>query len=370
MKSIFSPLRVALLLVCAILSSCTEDNTSTSQSITASNRIPWQLVEKVNGLGRFTMNCYADNMRLYAFGSGRLYQKDTNGIEQVSYMLNGGQNRWKTPMSSSLLPIYSYEADYGISVYSMRSTDITNTSTISIPWDTFIQDDSLKSAVQFFASNDLSREVGAINDLTHQILLPISAPRNNYVFYLLGFSFASDASIMLSNTKVIEFEGVKKSSYPFIWSFFGKFYVYVSTPDAQLYIIDSTGAYQKNDINFHPSHMFRFGNTLFASEYYSLFRSVDFGETWQKIYNVNFNADNSSYIVVKDSIFMFLRDNIHHIQFTPQGFTALPLDNTEFKGSIITGLTCFRDTAYISTTIGLFRKPWINLFDTTNTNKK
>lgn len=367
------------LCMCSLhLLSCGDDNTTCPTSQNNVSRVPWQLVERMNGTGRYVMNCYADSTAIYAYGSGVLYQKDKSGNELISLNISsGGQNRWKTPMSSTILPVYGYTADYGMSVFSIRSNDNPSNNSRLISWSEFVNNDSLLSENSFNAfDGDITREVGAINQSTNQLLLPIKAlKKSSYVFYLLSFNIDSDGSIRFSSGKVIEMKEITRGIVPpMIWSFFGRFYVFLRpfpTEHQGLYTIDSAGNYQKLSqqiSGFYLTRMFQRGKTLYAVSESKIYISEDEGKTWTATYSTNFYAEKRLFTVVNDSVLMAYNDNIHQIQFTSNGFSAKQLDNTEFKGAVVTGFAHFQDTAYISTTIGLFKKPWKNLFDTLKTN--
>lgn len=197
-----------------------------------------------------------------------------------------------------------------------------------------------------------------INDAA-QVLVTAITSNNKFNFYLVSFRDAGDGtiSVLLSSTKKLDLPST--GFIPgYVYSFGNNFFV--QDPENNiLYRIDQNGGSVPVVSNCWSPQMFRYQNKLYLLNNSSFWISNDDGLSFTEQYRYDANFNGYYFRVLNEKIFAFVPySGVGVFEFTPNGFTIMPIKNKGLEDVHITALTYFNNKVYVSTTSGLYYLGW------------
>lgn len=184
------------------------------------------------------------------------------------------------------------------------------------------------------------------------------------VYYLLKYD--ENHKIIDSQKIIIPKPSVEIRHLYTVYSFYGKFFI----GGDMFSVVYPDGTYKTFDnLDLWSLHkMFEHQGVLYALDWQNLFASTDQGETWQKLGELNLLYPNYTYnfATIDDRLVIYHQHQyaISEIEFKDGAWYRLkPIKTKGMNQDDITSIEEFRDTVYVGTSSGLFRKPLETFWD-------
>jgi hypothetical protein len=315
----------------------------------------WKKADEIDGFSKYINNANASNDKAVFVSPYRVIIKKENKVEAY-YSVHSHTK--KTDIADDYHLLYNKNGDW--ENLGVASEDDPNPARVN------------------FQIRDLSNFSGMGGIFSSSEWTAIRTDQKQFIFQYYGTDLDTQHFALVDfeenglGIKITDFNTVSKYKNAAAYrirtkSFFNKYFICFGPG---LEIIDSSGNVRQTsglplDKGFFDIVLK--GDSLIAFAYQSIYFSIDEGENWnaistnipQSIYDVY----DYSYYVLENEIIAFRTDQLIHIQFLPTEITLRPIISDALINNRITSIFEYRDTVYVSTLSGTFKKPLVEFFE-------
>ena len=240
-------------------------------------------------------------------------------------------------------PIVGINGNTSISQVYYASYD-TNFKQIGLPGYTSIRFDN------FYA---------ALSD-SNRMMVPVQLKNGHYCIYSFDIKINFQAYSFTNFKRIFLPDSINAPNNRVIFSFGNRF---IANTNSGTYLIRENGTVkQVSSSGSDWAYSFTSNNTVYATEYYTdnVYASTDNGETW----TVQYHLSNPfiKFFPFDGKIIGVFEGQLWQYDFQPGNLVIKEINNYGLSGHLITSILKFNNTVYISTTSGVYSRPYADFY--------
>ncbi len=335
-----------------LLSSCRKEPDTLMDSIEENTeKSAWERFDYFNGYQNVVLNSHSDSVDRLIFltqSSFSYYNPVTNGILHY-YSVSNQDHRFPISDNFHIESFLSHPFDFKLVSHTPIYSKI-------LQFDTIV--DMVSIGHPFILSP--TRNFISINKSQNQVVFPICKDTNMsqaqfYDIKLVNFTFSSGITIdSVLNSRIYS------NNYPvycqYMESYFDKYFIgtpygfYLLYPDGTNRLL-----FEGNSLGVHK--VVSMDGILYAFSDFQIYESTDQGENWNIKYISGSSLGYAKYFTVNDSTLVYSTSyNLYRMFFNSNGFTSKKIILDGFGNYTITSLSEFKDSIYVTTLSGVYRR--------------
>lgn len=318
----------------------------------------WERFDRFNGYQNVVLNSHSDSVdRLFFLtqSSYSYYNSVTNGILHY-YSVSNQNHRFPITDNFHIESFLSHPFDFKLVSHTPIYSKVLQFDTIT---------DMVSIGHPFILSP--TRNFISINESENQAAFPICRDTNMsqaqfYDLKLVNFTFSSGITIdSVINSRISSINFPVYCQY--MESYFDKYFIgtpfgfYILYPDGTNRLL-----FEGNSLGVHK--VIKMEGILYAFSDFQIYESTDQGENWNVRYISGSSLGYAKYFAVNDSTLVYsTSNNLYRMFFNPTGFTSKKIILGGFGNYTITSLSEFKDSIYVTTLSGVYRRLKKDFYD-------